>query len=107
MKIQPNSLNPIFVSEHHRSDLAITLKEDCTSRYNLGWICRRHGHLDLKGVGRRGLTRHLITEIASQGETSPRSSDTNQSSQDTPIAWVELVIKEDHRLRQSTTLSVT
>lgn len=60
-------MNPIFLSEHHRRDLAVTLKEDCSSRYNLGWICRRHGWLNLKGSGRRGLTRHLITEIASQG----------------------------------------
>jgi hypothetical protein len=60
-------MNHIFVSEHHRSDLAVTLKEDCSSRYNLGWICRRHGWLDLKRQGRRGLTRHLISEIASQG----------------------------------------
>lgn len=60
-------MNTIFVSEHHRKDLAVTLKEECSSRYNLGWICRRHGWLDLKGPGRRGLTRHLISEIAQQG----------------------------------------
>jgi len=57
----------IYLAQNHKNDTAITLKEVCGSRWNLGWICRKHGCLDLKLPNQPNLVRYLIGEIALQG----------------------------------------
>lgn len=58
--------NLIYLCQNHQHDLALTLKQDCNSRYNSGWICRAHGCLDLKKAGARGNDRYLVGEIQGQ-----------------------------------------
>ena len=62
-----NNKNLIYLCQSHERDLAITLKEDCSSNWNLGWICWSHGNLDLKINGTYQTTRYLIGEIAASG----------------------------------------
>lgn len=67
-----NPKKPIlWVVQNHENDTAITLKEDCPSRWNLGWICQRHGFLNFKSLVARDLNRYIIGEIIAQGE-NPR-----------------------------------
>jgi hypothetical protein len=58
---------PVYLSQHHQNDTAVTIKEACGLRWNLAWICRDHGSLDFKRQGARGTTRYLIGEILDQG----------------------------------------
>lgn len=57
----------VYLCQDHKLDQAVTLKEDCESNWNLGWICRTHGRLDFKLRGAWGTTRCLIDEIAALG----------------------------------------
>jgi hypothetical protein len=58
----------IYLSQHHDNDAALTLKESCSTRWNIGWLCRNHNALSLKLNGARNTNRYLIGEIAAQGE---------------------------------------
>ena len=62
-----NPKSPIYLCQNQESDMAITLKEDCMSNWNLGWICWSHGNLDLKINGAYQANRYLIGEIAASG----------------------------------------
>ena len=57
----------LYLCQNHRANQAVTLKEDCSSNWNLGWICRSHGCLDFKNNGARGTTRYLAGEIIALG----------------------------------------
>ncbi len=57
----------IFLAQDHKRDTAVTIKEACGRRWNNAWICRSHGSLDFKNGGAKGTTRHLISEILTQG----------------------------------------
>ena len=56
----------IYLCQNHEHDNALTLKQNCNSDYNSGWICRAHGCLDLKQSGARGNHHYLIGEISAQ-----------------------------------------
>jgi hypothetical protein len=58
----------LYLSQHHDNDAALTLKESCHTRWNIGWLCRNHNALSLKINGARNTNRYLIGEIAAQGE---------------------------------------
>jgi hypothetical protein len=57
----------VYLCQNHKTDQAVTLKEECNSHWNLGWICRGHGQLDFKRRNAWGVTRYLIGEIAAAG----------------------------------------
>lgn len=57
----------LLLSQLHENDKAITFKERCDNRWNLGWLCWRHGQLDLKVNGAPNVDRYLIGEIADAG----------------------------------------
>jgi hypothetical protein len=63
-KSAPKSKNTLFLSQKHKADAAITFKEACSIRWNLGWVCWQHGQLDLKVNGALHTHRYLIGEIA-------------------------------------------
>ena len=66
--LDQKSKRPIFLAQNHVRDTAVTIKEECGSRWNNAWICRSHGSLDFKNNGARGTTRYLIGEILLQGK---------------------------------------
>ena len=57
------SKNILFLSQRQKNDAAITFKEDCSIRWNLGWVCWKHGQLDLKINDAYQAHRYLIREI--------------------------------------------
>ena len=57
----------IFLCQNHKKDRAVTIKEVCSIRWNIAWICRDHGRLDFKVNGARNTNRYLIGEIAVAG----------------------------------------
>lgn len=63
VKMNKNGKMILYLVQNHRRDLAITIKEDCNSRFNNAWICRQHGSLDLKNKGARGNTVCIKDEL--------------------------------------------
>ena len=57
----------LALSQRHKNDEAITFKDSCDTRWNLGWLCWRHGQLDLKVNGAPHVNRYLFGEIAEAG----------------------------------------
>jgi hypothetical protein len=57
----------IYLCQNHEQDTAVTIKENCNSRWNNAWICRGHGSLDFKMRGARGTTHHLLSAILAKG----------------------------------------
>ena len=60
-------MRDIYLCQNHERDRALTLKEHCSTRWNIAWICRDHGCLDFKRKDARNTTRYLIGEIAVAG----------------------------------------
>jgi hypothetical protein len=57
----------LYLSQIHQNDAAITFKERCDTRWNIGWACWDHGQVDLKVNGAYQANRYLIGEIADAG----------------------------------------
>jgi hypothetical protein len=57
----------IYLADNHVRNVALTLKEDCHTRWNNAWICRAHGSVNFKKPGAKGTSRFLVGDILCQG----------------------------------------
>ena len=57
----------VYLCQNHKNAIALTIKDECGSRWNLAWICRGHGCLNFKLPNVPNVNRYLIGEIALAG----------------------------------------